>query len=109
MDHEGTKVLNFTQGEIALSLFPSLVSSNCVIFGDSFELLKKFVVQNAHDDELQANLAYDIDTSSLESANNLTGHDEKYNDIDDSESAEQSERVIRKRRVSESIKYSSKV
>lgn len=75
MDYKGTKVSTSTEGEIALNFFVFVIPSCCMTSGDFFELRKKFVLYNAHDDKLQDNLTYDIDISTLVSVNDLTRHE----------------------------------
>ncbi|KAK1384444.1 hypothetical protein POM88_022179 [Heracleum sosnowskyi] len=102
MDHKGTKVSTSTQGEITLSFFAFVVLPSCVTSGDIFKLCKNFVLLYAHDDELQAKLTYDTGILDVESVNDSTRHDERYNGNDENEIAEKGRGAIqRNMRVSE--------
>ncbi|KAL8125324.1 hypothetical protein AgCh_012854 [Apium graveolens] len=88
MDHKGINVLTCTQGEIVLNFFVSAIPLSCVT-SDLFELLKKIVLLDVHDDKVRDNIAYDINISALESVNDLSRHVGRYNSNYENESPEE--------------------
>lgn len=114
MSHKGTRVSIFADGEIALGFFAAVAPPCFMTSGDSFKLHRKLISLYPHDEELQANWAYDFIISDLENANDLTKHDEfeeVYDNNDEHKSKEEGVGANQKKTnaTDEREKYSSQL